>query len=281
MKTYQIDDVTLIRGDNLKALRKMKEDSVDLIITSPPYEDVRSYGSELNFKLTGDEYVEWCLERFMECLRVCKGVVAWVIDSKTKDYQYSMVAFELMVAIKNAGGIPRKPMVYKRVGVSGSGGPDWMRNDWEPILCFTKKRAKLSWSDNTACGEPPKYKPGGNMSQRGKDGSRAKPKKYKAPALANPGNVIDCGAAGGGHLGSNIAHETDAPFPEKIPNFFIRSFCPKDGVVLDPFVGSGTTIAAAIKARRKVIGIDVRPSQIKLCKRRIRQAEMNKGLGIV
>lgn len=70
-------------------------------------------------------------------------------------------------------------------------------------------------------------------------------------------------------MGSKYAHENEAPFPEQLAEFFVRSFCPPGGTVLDPFSGSGTTCAVAAKNGRQFIGIDIRDSQIELAKRRL------------
>ena len=91
---------------------------------------------------------------------------------------------------------------------------------------------------------------------------------YTPPALANPGNVIHC-KAGGGHMGSKLAHENEAPFPEKLAEAFVLSFCPPGGTVMDPFCGSGTTLAVAKKHGRNAIGIDIRASQGELTGRRL------------
>jgi len=91
---------------------------------------------------------------------------------------------------------------------------------------------------------------------------------YKHPKMSNPGNLISC-KVGGGHLGSGLAHQSEAPFPESLAEFVIKSFCPPNGVVLDPFLGSGTTAAVTKKTGRKFIGIDIRKSQIKLSKLRL------------
>lgn len=91
------------------------------------------------------------------------------------------------------------------------------------------------------------------------------------PKIANPGNVIKC-VVGGGRMGSKLAHENKAPFPESLAEFFIRSFCPPYGLVLDPFSGSGTTGAAAIRCGRRFVGVELRASQVELTERRIREA---------
>jgi len=65
-------------------------------------------------------------------------------------------------------------------------------------------------------------------------------------------------------MGHKLCHENDAPFPEALAEWFIRSFCPPGGTVLDPFVGSGTTAAVALMHGRNAIGIDVRQDRMNL-----------------
>lgn len=315
-------ETTILIGDSLEEMRAMKTDSVDLVFGSPPYEAARTYG--VDFKLEGSEWVEWAFVRFRECLRVCKGLVAWVVEGRTKNYSYSATPLHLAVKLQKCGMFLRKPSAFHRVGIPGSGGPDWLRNDYEFIVCATRKRGKLPWSDNTAAGHPPRWAPGGAMSHRLTDGTRRnqwggcegavghrkvdgtrdthkrpshvvteagrvrnKSRRpdgchatgYDPPSKANPGNVIPFEAmdfipctVGKGHMGSDLAHENEAPFPESLADFWIRSFCPPDGVVLDPFGGSGTTLAAAILAGRNSIGIDLRKSQAELMHRRVEEA---------
>lgn len=240
-------------GDCLDILKGMSDDSVDLVFTSPPYEKARKYG-EVGFSLTGQEYVDWCVERYIECNRVCRGLVAWVIEGQTRKFRWSATPALLMADLHRIGIKLRKPPIFQRSGIAGSGGPDWLKNEYETILCSSKGR--LPWSDNVACGKPPKYKPGGAMSHQTANGRVAK-KEYKPPAIANPGNVIRL-AVGGGRMGSEHAHANEAPFPLALAEFFVKSFCPPDGTVLDIFCGSGTTNHAAFINGRNSIGIDIR-----------------------
>lgn len=256
-----------ISGDCLPILRKMPTDSVDLVFCSPPYEDSRSYSIE--FCLYGSAWVDWCLPRYLECVRVCRGLVCFVVDAKTRNYQWSPTPAILMTELHSRGVKLRKPPIYHRVGVPGSGGPDWWRNDYELIVCSSK--GKLPWSDNTATGHAPKYPVGGRMRNRRKDGSREL-QTYKLPAKSNPGNVVKC-IVGGGVLGSKLAHLNEAPFPELLVEPFIRSFCPPGGIVLDPFCGSGTTLAVATRLGRSSIGIDLRKDQTALTRKRIKEAK--------
>lgn len=258
----------------------LEDDSVDLVVCSPPYEDARTYG--IGFNLKGQEWVDWCVPRFMECMRVSRGLVAWVIEGKTKQFRWSATPALLMADLHRAGVRLRKPPAYHRVGIPGSGGPDWLRNDYEFIVCASK--GKLPWSDNTAMGEPPKWAPGGAMTHQLRNGRKVAKKHtktmpsgkrveqgYNPPKISNPGNIIAC-KVGGGLMGSHLAHENEAPYPEALAEFFIKSFCPPGGLVCDPFSGSGTTLAAAIKCGRRGIGFDIRESQVELSTRRIAEA---------
>lgn len=300
----------LIHGDCLELLKSMETDSVDLVFCSPPYEDARTYG--IDFRLKGQDWVDWCVERFLECVRVCKGMVCWVVEGTTRKFRYSAAPILFAADLHRAGVHLRKPPAYCRVGIPGSGGPDWFRNDYEFVICGSKG-GKLPWSDNTACGHPPKWAPGGAMSHRLSDGSRrnqwggngngrtegsrrkdgsrqvkSRPshkvvtrqgtprrangsreeQSYAPPALANPGNLIQV-KVGGGLMGSKLSHENEAPFPESLAERFVLSLCPPGGIVLDPFCGSGTTLAVAKRYGRDGIGIDVRESQIELTRRRL------------
>lgn len=261
MGTYKLE-----HGDCLELLRAMPENSVDMVFCSPPYEAARRYGA-LGFNLRGQEWVDWAFERYMECVRVCRGLVAWIAEGQTNNFQWSATPALLIADLHRAGVKMRKPPIFKRVGIPGSGGPDWWRNDYEFAVCSTK--GKLPWSDNKATGKPPKYGPGGDPSHHGTNG-RVSGRKYRPPKICNPGNIIEC-HGGGGHMGSKLAHENEAPFPESLVLPFILSFCPPGGTVLDPFCGSGTTLAVAVKNGRNAIGMDIRLSQMDLSNRRMKE----------
>lgn len=252
-----------IQGDCLSL--PFGDDEFDLVFASPPYEGQRAY-AELEFDLRGDAWVAWAVPRFLECLRVCRGLVAWVVEGVTEDFAYSCTPFMLLCELHRRGVKTRKPSVYRRNGIPGTGGPDFLRNDWEPIIYGTK-RGRLPWSENTACGTAPKYRSPRTATNRGRDGVR-KSVVYHDPDIANPGNVIG-GLVGKGHLGWESAHENEAPFPEWLAEFHVKSFCPPGGKVLDCFSGSGTTVAAAVRHGRNAVGVDLRASQVWLGETRL------------
>lgn len=280
------------QGEVPGCLRALPNDSVDLVMTSPPYEEARLYledGVNLGVSRDTDEWVAWMVEVCHELRRVCVGLCAIVVEGQTRDYRYSCSPFLLMAELYRVGFHLRKPPVFRRNGIPGSGGPDYWRNDWEPVVVF-HRGGRLPWSDNTATGHPPKYGKGGEMSYRTLDGTRINKKRkinkpssgykngdlsYRANvsdevSIANPGNVINC-IVGGGNMGSDLASDNEAPYPEDLVIPFVRCFCPPDGIVLDPFAGSGTTLAVARKWGRRAIGFDLRQSQVLLTQRRIRE----------
>jgi hypothetical protein len=265
------------QGDCLKWLAAQALDSINLIISSPPYAQARLYlenGADLGIARTLDEWVEWMVSVYKAALRCCTGLVAFVVDGQTKDYRWSAAPELLVAALIREGITLRKSPIYYRKSISGSGGPDWLRNDYETVVCATRG-GRLPWSDNKAMGHAPVYEPGGDPSHRLRDGRRANEANgagYEPPVLANPGNVIHC-KVGGGHMGSPLAHENEAPFPESLAEFFIRSFCPPGGVVGDPFYGSGTTGAVAVRLGRRFVGCDIRNSQVEVALVRISEVQ--------
>lgn len=274
------------QADCLPWLRALPPSSVDLVFGSPPYEAQRTYG--IDFKLKGQAWVDWMVEVFTAASVASRGLVAFVVEGFTKKYKWSASPALLMADLHRAGLNLRKPPAFYRIGIPGSGGPDWFRNDYEFVVCVTAT-GKLAWSNATACGHKPKFNAGGPVSYRTLDGERVniKPLMNKTPSgtsngdltyrkaksvmpdKANPGNVIKC-KVGGGQLGSNFAHDNEAPFPESLAERFIRSFCPERGIVADCFSGSGTTAKVALKWGRRFIGCDVRQSQVDLTTKRIK-----------
>jgi hypothetical protein len=111
-------------------------------------------------------------------------------------------------------------------------------------------------------GLPSQYNVPRRSTHRRRDGGR-KNDLFVDPEVANPGNVI-YGNVGYGNIGWPDAHRNEAPFPEWLARFFVKSFCPRGGWVLDPFSGSGTTVAVAVAHGRNAIGLDIRQSQIDL-----------------
>lgn len=253
----------------------------DVVFSSPPYMTARTYGRKGVARKCVD-WVEWMLDVTDEALRVCKGPVIWVASSCTRQRNYQPACEGLMWEWYKRGGECHaySPVYWNRCGISGGGGDQWFRPDVEICMCF-KRPGPIPYMNNTAMGKPPKYGPGGRMSHRTKNGERVRVRTYRnpngsvreqhgytPPSIANPGNVIQGIPVGKGHMGNDLAHANEAPFPEKLAEWWLLSTTRPGDTVLDPFCGSGTTIAVAHRLRRNAIGIDLRESQVELAKRR-------------
>jgi len=266
----------------------LRDRSVDLVFGSPPYVDARLYlenGRDLGIARDCQQWVDWMLKVTTECLRVSRGAVLWVAAGVTRDRTYWPACEGLMWEWWKRGGSAYRPCYWHRVGIPGNGGDDWFRHDVEYCMCF-KRNGGLPWSDNTAMGHPPIHGPGGRMSNRLVNGDRVRAFNVQTrrdrngkrdssnpmrpmPDLSNPGNLIDTGAGGGGNIGHALAHENEAPFPEDLAEWFIRSLCQPGGTVLDPFSGSGTTVSVCERLGRIGLGFDLRASQAKIAMQRI------------
>jgi hypothetical protein len=192
-----------------------------------------------------------------------------------------------MAKLHREGFNLRNPAIFHRIGIPGSGGPDWLRGDYEWIVA-TSRKGKLPWSDNTACGAAPKWEPGKSATSGKKNGDTQTLDAYQPPEKANPGNVVERTytasevrellaqhsdyrhhIVGGGHMGGDeFASQNEAPFPEPLAEFFVLSFCRPDGIVCDPFSGSGTVAAMAKRHNRNFVGCDLRQSQVDLALKR-------------
>jgi hypothetical protein len=289
----------IMRGDAGRIC--LPDQSVSLVLGSPPYGKQRLYlenGRDLGIAREPAEWIDWMLAVTAEALRVSRGAVVWVAAGYTEDRNYQPLCEGLAYRWWQTGGSMYRPCYWHRVGIPGNGGDDWFRFDVEYCLCF-KRPGPLPWADPKAVGCPPKFQGGGVLSHRLTDGSRVRDRNRRITGpgqwkrvkraigkpcddepcgysnsdvivdIANPGNLISTGGNGGGHLGHPLAHESEAPYPVALAEFFVRSLCPPGGIVLDPFAGSCTTIEAALKHGRRAIGGDLRMSQCRLGRQRI------------
>lgn len=191
--------------------------------------------------------------------------------------QWFRADVEYLMCFKRAGLLPWSdstamghPPKYAAGGEMSHRTGGRVRNQWggsEKSMSHTTKNG-----DKASHGRPSHVFSTGdarvNRRMHRPDGS-VDEQAYSPPVLANPGNVLATGAAGGGHLGHALAHENEAPFPEALAEFFVRSLCQPGGLILDPFSGSGTTASVALRFGREAIGMDLRQSQARIARQRI------------
>ncbi len=246
-------------GDCLDVMKTFPDNSIDLIVTSPPYADARkhTYGG-----ISPDEYVDWFADRATEMLRILKPSGSFVLNIKEKcvDGERHPYVLELILDLnRNVGFRWVEEYIWHKTTSAPGKWKYRFRDSWERILHFSKSKeikmrqdaVKVPIGDWTTS----RLK---NMSEN--DHSRhessthsgvgRKISAWEGKDLVYPSNVL--------HK-SPVAHNTghSAPFPEWLPEFFINLFTDEGDVVLDPFLGSGTTFRVAQRMNRIPVGIEL------------------------
>lgn len=251
----------IITSDNIKFLKTMPEGVVDLVVTSPPYDNLRDYkGYSLDLHGVGKEI-----------FRVLKdgGICVMVINDSTKNFGKSLTSFKTIIDwCDNHGFKLFENLIYNRQGVAGAWWKKRFRVDHEYIPIFLKGD-RPQYFDKEDLKIPSKH--GGKTmtgaAVRNKDGTQKKSRQVYINPMKCPGTVMDFGNSCGD--GSKLKHQHPAVFPDKISSDMIKCFCPENGLVLDPFSGSGTTCVQAKLLGRNYIGIDISEEYNQIAKKRI------------
>lgn len=238
-------------------------DHADLIVGSPPYAGKeRRYGKFDSSVPTWTSWMENVTHRLM-CRFQCP--IVWVVNGPVKKSRYDPAVERLMVGLHDLGYHLERPVIWHKNPPPNR--KDWFVNAWEYILCV-KPPGSVPTFNWEAIATPPKYTSGGRFRQRTATGERKLGGEYPKGKLTRPRDVWYI-PVGGGQMGSKLAHENEAPYPEALASRIISVLTHKGHTVLDPFCGSGTTLAAAMKLGRHAIGWDNRQSQVELTQRRI------------
>jgi site-specific DNA-methyltransferase (adenine-specific) len=238
----------IICGDALEVLKTFPSNSVDIVVTSPPYDGIRDYkGFSLNLHDIGGEIH-----------RVLKdgGVAVMVIQDQTKNFGKSLTSFRTILDWCDSFGFKLfETVLYKKYGAEGAWWNKRFRVDHEYIPIFLKGERPQYFNKEHL--KIPSKHAGKTMTGGGTrltNGVRIATRAITINPTKCRGTVWEYLTAGDG---SRLKHKHPATFPNQLPYDFISCFAPEGGVVLDPFVGSGTTTVAAKNLGYKYIGIDI------------------------
>jgi DNA modification methylase len=255
----------VILGDCLDVLSRIETNSIDLIVTSPPYADQRkkTYGG-----IAPDNYVQWFLPIACELLRVIKPRGTFILNIKEKaiDGQRHTYVLELIMEMKKQGWLWTEEFIWHKKNCFPGKWPNRFRDAWERLLQFNKSKEFEMYQDKVMVpmGDWAKTRLK-NLSETDKmrDNSRVgsgfgkNVSKWVGREMAYPTNVLAMATES-----SNKQHS--AVFPKELPLWFIKLFTQPGDVVLDPFLGSGTTSIAALELDRNSIGIEIKEEYCKL-----------------
>jgi len=245
-------------GDCLEVLKNLPDNCVDLTVTSPPYSDQRkgTYGG-----IHPDKYVKWFLPITNELLRVTKPTGTFILNIKEKvvDGERHTYILDLIQQMRHQGWYWTEEYIWHKKNCHPGKWPNRFRDAWERLLQFNKSKKFNMYQDNVMVpiGDWAKTRLK-NLSETDKkrDNSRVgsgfgkNVSKWLGKETVYPSNVLYLATES-----SNKNHS--ATFPLSLPEWFIKLFTKNDDLVLDPFLGSGTTSIAASLLGRNSIGIEI------------------------
>lgn len=256
MKIERIGNAKLITGDNVEALRQFPSDFVDLTVTSPPYDNLRTYNG-----------FTWDFEALAkELYRVTKqgGVVVWNVNDATVNNSETLTSFRQALYFKDICGFNvHDTMLWVKDGGGAVGSNNCYTQNFEYVFILSKGTPKsINLIRDKPNGSYGKDKSG--IGRRKQSGEHKVEVRKPASEFSKRNNYWYIPPERGEH---------PAPFPESLANDHIISWSKEGDVVLDPFMGSGTTGKMALLNNRKFIGIELSPEYVEIARKRIDEAD--------
>jgi len=259
-----------------EGLLQIGDKSIDLTVTSPPYDNLRDYnGYSFDFETIAKQL-----------FRVTKdgGVVVWVVGDATINGSETGTSFKQALYFKECGFNLHDTMIYNRAGRFPQSNRYW--SDFEYMFVFCKGKIKtfnpLKIKKSISTMQRHKSKTYTNTIRlksgeivRGDDNQIKRLNKRRFEQFRNLSNVWYIPAGYGVGTKEKYAHEHPAIYPEKLAGDHIKSWSNEGDLILDPFMGSGTTAKCCLKLKRNYIGFEISEKYCKLIEKRIK---LNKDL---
>ena len=257
-----MNQYTLVNGDRMKFLKKLKNNSVQLIITSPPYNIGKSYEKRVPL----NKYIEQQEETLIECYRVLKdkGSLCWQIGNYI-DWKSNMTPLDIPIFnICNDLGLKLRNRIIWHYG-HGLHSHNKFSGRYETIMWFTKSDKYIFNLDKVRV--PQKYP--GKLSYKG-------PNKGKYSGNINGKNPSDVWNIP--NVKNNHREKTIHPcqFPVELAERLILALSNKNDLIVDPYMGVGTTLCAALKNRRRSAGSEIKKKYVNIAKKRIKLLKKGK-----
>jgi site-specific DNA-methyltransferase (adenine-specific) len=266
----------ILLGDCLDILKTIPSHSIDLIVTSPPYADSRrsTYGG-----VHPDDYVEWFLPIAAELKRVLKEEGTFILNIKEKavNCERHTYVLELILALKKQGWLWTEEYVWHKKNCTPGKWSNRFRDAWERCLQFNKQKKFKMNQDSVMVptGDWAKARLG-NLGDNDKirfdsqvgSGFGKNISNWVGREMAYPTNVL--------HLPTECGNKRhSAAFPKSLPSWFIKLFSDEDDLVLDPFLGSGTTCVAAYELNRGFVGIELKEEYYQIAASNIKAIQVD------
>lgn len=260
-----MNNIELWCGDCLELMKNIPDDSIDLTVTSPPYDNLRTYNGNIS---------QWNFEKFQEIAKelyratVNGGVVVWVVGDATVKGSETGTSFRQALWFKECGFNLHDTMIWEKTARIPT--QDRYYNVFEYMFIFSKGKPKTM---NFICDH--KNVTAGQKRRKDKCINKGKNEKYAdlwivSGEKSRRTNVWKI------HIGKNKETKGHpAVFPEQLANDHIISWSNEGDTILDPFMGSGTTGKMAVLNNRKFIGIELDDTYFEIAKERINKAVEN------